>query len=162
MSNVDKPSKRPLNSNFSSGPCAKRPGWTPDVLADALLGRSHRSAPGKKRIQEVAKKLISIAAKRLESHSYKINFNPSDYDKFSSTFPYVETDDQLSAIEDVIDDFKKVNPSDRLIVGDVAFGKTEVIIRALYLAVKSNLQCIAFLLLLHFSILQLTLCTYQC
>jgi hypothetical protein len=53
MLNVNKPSKRPLNSNFSSGPCAKRPGWTPDVLANALVGRSHRSAPGKKRIQEV-------------------------------------------------------------------------------------------------------------
>ena len=56
MLNVNKPSKRPVNSNFSSGPCAKRPGWTPDVLANALVGRSHRSAPGKKRIQEVIDK----------------------------------------------------------------------------------------------------------
>jgi phosphoserine aminotransferase len=56
MLNVNKPSKRPLNSNFSSGPCAKRPGWTPDVLANAVVGRSHRSAPGKKRIQEVIDK----------------------------------------------------------------------------------------------------------
>ena len=109
------------------------------------LGASHwqkRKAEAKKRIKEIAKRLISIAAKRFESKSYKINFNPSDYDRFSSTFPYVETDDQLSAIEDVINDFKNDNPSDRLIVGDVAFGKTEVIIRALFLAVKSNLQCI--------------------
>jgi phosphoserine aminotransferase len=56
MLSVDKPSKRPLNSNFSSGPCAKRPGWTPNVLSNALVGRSHRSAPGKKRIQEVIDK----------------------------------------------------------------------------------------------------------
>jgi phosphoserine aminotransferase len=56
MLSVDKPSKRPLNSNFSSGPCAKRPGWTPNVLSNALVGRSHRSAPGKKRIQELIDK----------------------------------------------------------------------------------------------------------
>jgi len=109
------------------------------------LGTSYwqkRKAEAKKRIKEIAKKLISVAAKRLQSISYKINFNSSDYDKFSSTFPFIETDDQLSAIEDVINDFKKNHPSDRLIIGDVAFGKTEVIIRALFLAVRSGLQCI--------------------
>jgi len=115
-----------------------------NILLDKL-GASHwqkRKAEAKKRIKEVAKTLISVAAKRLQSNSYKIKFNSSDYDKFASTFPFIETDDQLSAIEDVINDFKKDNPSDRLIVGDVAFGKTEVIIRALFLAVRSNLQCI--------------------
>ena len=115
-----------------------------NILLDKL-GASHwqkRKAEAKKRIKEIAKTLISVAAKRLQATSYKINFDPSDYDKFASTFPFIETEDQLSAIEDVINDFKKENPSDRLIVGDVAFGKTEVIIRALFLAVKSNLQCI--------------------
>ena len=48
-----KPSVRPANPNFSSGPCTKRPGWTPAVLADALVGRSHRSAPGKDKLAEV-------------------------------------------------------------------------------------------------------------
>ncbi len=48
-----KPSHRPANPNFSSGPCAKRPGWSPAVLNGALLGRSHRSAPGKARLAEV-------------------------------------------------------------------------------------------------------------
>ena len=47
-----RPQERPARPHFSSGPCAKRPGWTPDVLGDALLGRSHRSAPGKARISE--------------------------------------------------------------------------------------------------------------
>ena len=109
------------------------------------LGASHwqkRKAEAKKRIKEAAKKLISTAASRLQSKSYNIKFDPSDYDKFSSTFPFIETDDQLSAINDVIVDFKKNTPCDRLIVGDVAFGKTEVIIRAVYLASKSNLQSI--------------------
>ena len=109
------------------------------------LGSSHwqkRKAEAKKRIKEVAKKLILIAAKRFQSTSYNINFDALDYDKFSSTFPFIETDDQINAIDDVISDFKKEIPSDRLIVGDVAFGKTEVIIRAIYLAAKSNLQSI--------------------
>ncbi len=109
------------------------------------LGASYwqkRKAEAKKQIKDAAKKLMSIAAKRLQTESYNINFDPSEYDKFSSTFPFVETDDQTSAINDVIADFKKNIPSDRLIVGDVAFGKTEIIIRAIYLASKSKLQSI--------------------
>ena len=47
------PQTRPGNPNFSSGPCAKRPGWTPSVLSDAFLGRSHRSTEGKARLKEV-------------------------------------------------------------------------------------------------------------
>ncbi|RVU34182.1 phosphoserine transaminase [Hwanghaeella grinnelliae] len=50
---TNKPAQRPVRPHFSSGPCAKRPGWTPDVLSDALLGRSHRSGPGKARLKEV-------------------------------------------------------------------------------------------------------------
>ncbi|MBV9863210.1 MAG: phosphoserine transaminase [Alphaproteobacteria bacterium] len=48
-----KPTRRPANPCFSSGPCAKRPGWSPRVLGDALVGRSHRSGPGKQRLVEV-------------------------------------------------------------------------------------------------------------
>ena len=48
-----KPTRRPANPCFSSGPCAKRPGWSPDVLAGALLGRSHRSRPGLARLVEI-------------------------------------------------------------------------------------------------------------
>ena len=50
---IAKPDLRPANPNFSSGPCAKRPGWTVDALSDALTGRSHRSGPGKKKLAEV-------------------------------------------------------------------------------------------------------------
>lgn len=50
---MDKPNQKPQNPNFSSGPCAKRPGWSLEALQDALIGRSHRSGPGKKKLQEV-------------------------------------------------------------------------------------------------------------
>jgi len=60
-----KPSRLPARPHFSSGPCAKRPGWTPDALAPALVGRSHRSKPGKARIAEVierSKALLGVPA----------------------------------------------------------------------------------------------------
>ena len=57
---VQKPVFRPANSCFSSGPCAKRPGWTPDVLKSALLGRSHRSADGKARLRALIERTRTI------------------------------------------------------------------------------------------------------
>src|SRR5580704_3142878 len=55
-----KPTRRPANPCFSSGPCAKRPGWSPAALGEALAGRSHRSAPGKARIVEVIERSRAI------------------------------------------------------------------------------------------------------
>lgn len=60
---MSKPSTKPNNPNFSSGPCAKRPGWTVEALKDALVGRSHRSKPGKARIKEcidLSKSILGI------------------------------------------------------------------------------------------------------
>ncbi|MEQ8602733.1 MAG: phosphoserine transaminase [Marivibrio sp.] len=56
----DRPLKRPANPNFSSGPCAKRPGWSPAALSDALVGRSHRSGPGKKKLAELIERTRAI------------------------------------------------------------------------------------------------------
>ncbi len=60
MNTPAKPGVRPANPNFSSGPCAKRPGWTPAALDDALLGRSHRSSEGKAKLQEVIDKTRAV------------------------------------------------------------------------------------------------------
>jgi phosphoserine aminotransferase len=57
---TNRPSQRPKRPHFSSGPCAKRPGWQPNVIADALVGRSHRAAPAKARIQEVSDRSRAI------------------------------------------------------------------------------------------------------
>jgi len=57
---TQKPNTRPANPNFSSGPCAKRPGWSPDALKDALVGRSHRSGPGKAKLKEVIDRTRAI------------------------------------------------------------------------------------------------------
>ena len=60
MTAAAKPNARPANPNFSSGPCAKRPGWTPTALDNALVGRSHRAKPAKARIQEVSDRSRAI------------------------------------------------------------------------------------------------------
>lgn len=60
MTLIQKPDMRPANPNFSSGPCSKRPGWHPDVLSDAFLGRSHRHAIGKAKIKEVITRTRSV------------------------------------------------------------------------------------------------------
>jgi len=60
MTLIQKPDMRPANSNFSSGPCSKRPGWHPNVLSDAFLGRSHRHAIGKAKIKEVITRTRSV------------------------------------------------------------------------------------------------------
>ena len=60
------PAVKPANPNFSSGPCAKRPGWTVEVLKDALVGRSHRSKPGKARIQKLTKDDVAAWRKAME------------------------------------------------------------------------------------------------
>src|SRR5262245_60355120 len=60
-----KPGVRPVNPHFSSGPCAKRPGWTLEALTDALLARSHRSKPGKaklKRLIDLTREVLAVPA----------------------------------------------------------------------------------------------------
>lgn len=63
MTTILRPAVRPARPEFSSGPCAKRPGWTPEALKDAVLGRSHRSKPGKARLQaaiDLTRKVLEV------------------------------------------------------------------------------------------------------
>ncbi len=99
-----------------------------------------RKAKAKKRLREMAGALIEIAAKRAMKTIEPIEVPASDYNEFCARFPYVETEDQLAAIEDVLGDLSSGRPMDRLICGDVGFGKTEVALRAAFAAVMTGQQ----------------------
>ena len=94
----------------------------------------------KERIREMAEKLIRVAAERALRRAPVMEPPAGMWDAFSARFPYSETDDQLTAIEDVIDDLTSGNPMDRLVCGDVGFGKTEVAMRAAFVAAMSGAQ----------------------
>ncbi len=94
------------------------------------LGWQTRKAKLKKRIKIAAEKLLKVAAERNLIKTPVITINDEIYTKFCEAFPYVETPDQLKAIEDITTDFQNDRPIDRLICGDVGFGKTEVALRA--------------------------------
>ncbi len=111
-------------------------------LLDKLGGGAWQSkkAKLKERIREMADRLIRIAAERALRRAPVLEPPPGMWDAFSARFPYQETDDQLRAIGDVIDDLTSGNPMDRLICGDVGFGKTEVAMRAAFVAAMSGVQ----------------------
>jgi len=111
-------------------------------LLDKLGGGAWQAkkARMKERIRLIADKLIRIAAER-ELRQAPILGTPDDmWENFCARFPYEETEDQLSAIADVVEDLARGRPMDRLIVGDVGFGKTEVAMRAAFIAAASGLQ----------------------
>ena len=88
----------------------------------------------------MAEELISTAAKRTIKPSDPMTADPGLYDEFCARFPYVETEDQFGGIEDCISDLEGTIPMDRLICGDVGFGKTEVAVRAAFKAVMEGKQ----------------------
>lgn len=91
----------------------------------------------KNRIKEIALHLIQIAAKRKLNIDAAIEFDFEEYDKFCANFPFSETEDQLTSINDIREDLKSGMLMDRLICGDVGFGKTEVAMRAVFMVAKS-------------------------
>ncbi|MGY9049130.1 transcription-repair coupling factor [Puniceibacterium antarcticum] len=111
-------------------------------LLDKLGGGAWQSkkAKLKERIREMADKLIRIAAERALRRAPIMDPPPGAWESFAARFPYTETDDQLSAIEDVMADMQSGQPMDRLICGDVGFGKTEVAMRAAFVAAMSGVQ----------------------
>jgi transcription-repair coupling factor (superfamily II helicase) len=113
-----------------------------DQMLDKLGGLSWttRKENLKKKIKFLAEELISVAAKRQLSKAEMLNVPEDFYEEFCSRFSFEETNDQLNAINDVQGDLEKGLPMDRLICGDVGFGKTEVALRASFLAAMSGKQ----------------------
>ncbi len=103
-------------------------------------GWQQRKARMKERVREIAAELIRIAAARALRQLPAIERPEGLYDEFCARFPYQETEDQDRAIADALDDLAKGTPMDRLVCGDVGFGKTEVALRAAFVAAMSGMQ----------------------
>ncbi len=115
---------------------------TEGVQLDRLGGGAWQAKKArlKERIREIANDLIKTAAAR-ELRPGEILVPPDGaFDEFCARFPYDETDDQLSSIEAVLDDLQKGRPMDRLVCGDVGFGKTEIALRAAFVAAYAGKQ----------------------
>ena len=111
------------------------------VSLDSLGGEAwqRRKSRMKERIREIAGELIKVAAMRATRAGIVAAPDPS-YPEFVDRFPYEETDDQDRAIADVLEDLEAGKPMDRLVCGDVGFGKTEVALRAAFVMAMSGRQ----------------------
>lgn len=103
-------------------------------------GWTARKARVKEKIRDVAEKLMELAAARSLKTLDPLGKPEGLYDEFSAQFPYAETDDQLQAIDEVLGDLASGQPMDRLICGDVGFGKTEVALRAAFVVAAMGKQ----------------------
>ena len=112
------------------------------VALDKLGGASWqtRKARMKQRIRDMAGELIRVAASRQLREAPSLMPAEGAWDEFCARFPFVETEDQTRAIADVLEDMAAGRPMDRLICGDVGFGKTEVALRAAFVAAMSGSQ----------------------
>tara|TARA_B100000686_G_scaffold225875_1_gene233059 strand:+ start:4723 stop:8196 length:3474 start_codon:yes stop_codon:yes gene_type:complete len=93
-----------------------------------------------KQVHDTAAELLNLYAQRANRIGYKFSVDQHDYEAFSEGFGFEETPDQASAIKDVLQDLSSDKPMDRLICGDVGFGKTEVALRAAFVAISNNKQ----------------------
>ncbi|MBA85614.1 MAG: transcription-repair coupling factor [Rhodobacteraceae bacterium] len=111
-------------------------------LLDRLGGGAWQAkkAKLKERIREMADRLIRVAAERELRTAPALEAEHHAWESFAARFPYQETEDQLKAIEDVMADLDSGRPMDRLVCGDVGFGKTEVAMRAAFVAAMSGVQ----------------------
>ncbi len=109
-----------------------------DKLGDQ--GFEKTKAQVKKHLQDLAADLLKLYAARAEVQRPAFEFNEDEISQFENQFPYDETDDQLKAIADIRADLGTTKPMDRLICGDVGFGKTEVAMRAAFFALQNHKQ----------------------
>ncbi|STZ75673.1 transcription-repair coupling factor [Bergeriella denitrificans] len=107
-------------------------------LGSASWNKAKRKAAEKAR--DTAAELLNLYARRAAQEGHTFTFNEDDYRAFSDGFGYEETEDQAAAIAAVIKDLTQAKPMDRLVCGDVGFGKTEVALRAAFVAVMGGKQ----------------------
>ncbi|WP_370316585.1 transcription-repair coupling factor [Pseudoalteromonas sp.] len=122
-------------SRYSGGEEASAP--LHKLGSDAWEKAKKRAA---EKVRDVAAELLDIYAKRQAKPGNKFKLDGSAYRQFSDSFPFEETDDQRNAIESVLGDMQSKQAMDRLVCGDVGFGKTEVAMRAAFVAVNDNKQ----------------------
>lgn len=124
-----------LISRYSGGPPESAPLHS---LGSGKWDKAKKRAL--KQIRDTAAELLNLYAQRASRKGHVFTLNLKDYDAFCEYFPFEETPDQLSAIEAVIGDMQSGRPMDRLVCGDVGFGKTEVALRAAFVAVMGGRQ----------------------
>jgi transcription-repair coupling factor len=110
-------------------------------LNSGVWGRISKSA--KKQAENIARELLQLYALRSTVKTRKVISNNEDLDnfwRFVNKFEFTDTEDQLVATKNIVDDFKNQTPMDRLLVGDVGFGKTEIAMRAVFAAVNAGFQ----------------------
>ena len=118
-------------------------GASPDAAPLHRLGSGQWEKAKRKAAQQVrdtAAELLNLYAQRAARQGFAFPFHPNDYDNFAAGFAFEETPDQAAAIAAVIEDMRSGKPMDRLVCGDVGFGKTEVAMRAAFLAVSGGKQ----------------------
>ena len=94
----------------------------------------------KTKINDIAVEILEIESKRKSKKGFSFSVDNNDYENFTEDFPFTETPDQERTILEIINDMKSANPMDRIICGDVGFGKTEVFMRACYIAAMNSTQ----------------------
>lgn len=117
-------------------------GIAAQVSLDRLGSNQFEKAKSKVKgaLRDLASELLALYAKRTEVQRPQISYPENDFRSFEASFPYDETDDQLKTIGDLERDLHKTTPMDRLICGDVGFGKTEIAMRAAFAMVSSGKQ----------------------
>ena len=120
-------------------------GESDDKVSLDKLGLSNwqkKKAKIKNKIKDIANDLIKVAAKRSLDRGEIIDFNSLEYEKFSSQFEFTETSDQIKTINQISNDLCSGKPMDRLVCGDVGFGKTEIAMRAAFMCLSAGYQVV--------------------
>ena len=108
------------------------------MLGSGQWDKAKRKAAAQ--VRDTAAELLSLYAQRAARHGHAFGIRQHDYEAFAEGFPFEETPDQAAAIQATLDDLKNGKPMDRLVCGDVGFGKTEVALRAAFVAVADGKQ----------------------